>query len=209
MSADEGLFKELEGYIIEGRFEDVRNTVERALDEGADPTELLCYGIIPPIRKLVDMFEKGEVYLPTIVAASNFLEEFTGKSDVRTLREGAPSIAIGTVEGDIHEIGKNICGSMLRVQGYNVVDLGADVPNDKFISAALKERCRLIAASAAMKGGLKYQKELVKAAAEEDIPVLVGGASCNERYAESIGAGYSRDAKEFIRKVDCRVMDTD
>ena len=202
MSADDdSLFEKIEDSILKGRFQDTRTLTKQAIDNGTDPSSLLETVIIPAIRRLVELFDNGEVYLPTIVAASNFLEEFTS-SEAIIDQNRAPVVAIGTVSSDIHEIGKNICASMLRVNGYRVEDLGADVPSEKFLSVAVKYGCHIIAASAAMKGGLKSQRELVDLAKDSDITVLVGGASCNRRWAESIGAGYSKDAAELVRIID-------
>ncbi|MBP5394404.1 MAG: cobalamin-dependent protein [Candidatus Methanomethylophilaceae archaeon] len=204
MSAtDDSLFKEIGDSILIGRFQDAKKYTKEAIDRGDDPARLLEVAIIPAIRKLVKRFDNGEVYLPTIVAASNFLEEFTSNESIVD-RNRAPVVTIGTVSSDVHEIGKNICASMLRVNGYRIEDLGADVPPEKFLSTALKYGCHIIAASAAMKSGLKSQRELADITRDYDITILVGGASCNQRWADSIGAEYSRDAAELVHLVESR-----
>lgn len=209
MSAeDDSLFKKIEDSILIGRFQDTRAFVKEAMDNGTDPASLLETVIVPAIKKLVERFDNGEVYLPTIVAASNFLEEFTTDQNIADQNQ-APVVTIGTVSSDIHEIGKNICASMLRVYGFRVEDLGADVPSEKFLSVAVKYGCHIIAASAAMKGGLKSQRELVDMAKGDDITVLIGGASCNPRWAESIGASYSKDAAELVRIVQSKTAESD
>ena len=197
----EAFLELLHNAIIEGRFSDARDILDETVNRGVDPEELIETVIEPALELLGDMFEKGEVYLPTLVSASNLLNGLICDDDAAS--KDAPVVVMGTVSSDIHEIGKNICVSMARCHGYHVEDLGNDVPSEKFISSAVKNEANAIAVSSTMKSTLKYQDEITVLASERDIPVLVGGASCSEKWCERIGAaGYSHDCVSFVSLLD-------
>jgi len=183
--------------LSENREKEAKGIVEDLLDSGMSPADIITDIIKPVMELLSKYFDEGKVYLPTIVAASNILDELS--KDLTPKKVDKPVVAVmGTATSDVHEIGKNICVSMARSRGYNVVDLGCDVPNEKFISAAVKNKSDVIAVSSTMKSSLKYQEELAILASEKDIPVLIGGASCSEEWCEQIGAaGYSKNCLEF------------
>ena len=197
MRADDRLSPEdIVTAIAEGRFDDASAMVADALGSGADREWLVNDVLRPAAEELGRLFEKGEVYLPAMVSASRVLGDLLNDSPVDG--DNTKSIVIGTVSNDVHEIGKNLCASMARSKGYRVIDLGNDVPVDKFIEAAEKHGAPVIAVSSTMKSTLKFQKELVETAGDE-YSVLVGGASCSPAWADSIGAaGYSSDCRDFV-----------
>ena len=184
--------------IVEGNYARASSLIDKALDEGVDAVELINNCLKPSLEKLGEGFERGEVYLPTLVSAVQLLDHVSDRCG-QSCTEGGPTMVIGTVSNDIHEIGKNICASMARVKGFNVRDLGCDVPSRDFVNTAVKTNSKVIAVSSTMKSTQKYQKEVVELAAESGIPVLVGGASCTPTWAETIrAAGYSHDSVEFV-----------
>lgn len=197
----EAFLELLRDSIIEGRFSDARDLIDETVNRGIKPEELIETTIKPALEMLGEMFERGEVYLPTLVSASKLLDGLICDSSADP--DDAPTIIMGTVSSDIHEIGKNICVSMARCHGYRVEDLGNDVPSEKFISSAIKKEATAIAVSSTMKSTLKYQDEITVLASERDIPVLVGGASCSEKWCNRIGAaGYSQDCVSFVSLLD-------
>lgn len=197
MRSDGGLSAEdIVAAMTEGRFSDASDMVADALSSGADKVSLINDVIRPALEELGRLFEMGEIYLPAMVAASKILEQLFEDMPAEEAC-GSPPIIIGTVTSDIHEIGKNICASMASSKGYRVINLGCDVPPEKFVEAAEKSGSSVIAVSSAMKSSLKFQKEVIELA--DGMTVFVGGASCSPMWAENIGAaGYSKDCKEFV-----------
>ncbi len=174
-----------------------------ALAAGIEISAIIGDGLGKGMETIGVRFDKAEIYLPQVVAASKTmgaaLEILLPKMEkgVGALKG---TVIMGTVEGDIHEIGKNVCCAMLRGAGYNVIDAGCDVSPQAFIDAADENEAHVIGASALMTTTLEIQKELVEAVKEVDGPyhVIVGGAPCSKDWADEIGAGYSETANEII-----------
>ena len=153
-------------------------------------------------------FDKAEIFLPQVVAASKtmeaalkILEPLMSKGDGSM----KGTVVMGTVEGDIHEIGKNVCCAMLRGAGYKVIDLGPDASAQDFIDAADENEAQIIGGSALMTTTLEAQRELVEAVKEVEAPYkcIFGGAPCSQEWCDEIGAdGYSATANEIIGLVD-------
>ena len=196
----DGTFKDLMESILEGDVQRAESLIDQLQRSGCDPMQIVTDAIKPAMEELGRRFERGEVFLPTIISASMLFADFNKNAAASEYLSDAPTIIMGTVSTDIHEIGKNICASMARIRGYNVMDLGCDVPSEKFISQAVKHGSGTVAVSSTMKSSLKYQQEIVELAAAWDLSVLVGGASCSPEWCGRIGAaGYSRDCVEFVQ----------
>jgi methanogenic corrinoid protein MtbC1 len=155
-----------------------------------------------------ERFDKAEIYLPQVVAASKTMEAAIKILEpLMTAGAGAlrGTIIMGTVEGDIHEIGKNVCCAMLKGAGYNVIDLGPDTSPQSFLEAAEEKKAKIIGGSALMTTTLESQRELVEAKKEVNAPYLCifGGAPCTKAWCDEIGAdGYSATAAEIIDLVN-------
>jgi trimethylamine corrinoid protein len=182
----------------------------RALAAGVPPEDVLKLGFIPGIAKMGDLFERGEVFLPELVMAADAM---TGAAEVcnAALPEGEGGkkavVLIGTVQGDVHDIGKTIVVAFLRANGYDVTDLGRDISGDKFIAAAEELHADVIGMSALLTTTMREQTrviEALKAAGLRDkYKVIVGGGACTEQWAEKIGAdAYAEDANDGVRKIN-------
>lgn len=204
----EALFKQMEEAIIDGDTDVCVSLAEKSIEENIDPSESLEKGYGKGMEILGDMFENGEVFLPEILFAE---EAMNGALDVlrpkieekKEAQVTKGKIVIGTIQGDVHDIGKNIVKLFLGVAGFEIVDMGRDVPVQSFIDAAVKEEADFIAASALMTTTMIYMPELIKRLGEkgirENYKVLVGGAPVIESWAREIGSdGYGLTAKQAV-----------
>ena len=179
---------------------------QQILDAGLDPVEVLNTTMAQTAAEVGDRFESGEYYLPHLVLAGNAIEAAT-----EVLQKGVPEgqlaqkkvVVIGTVEGDMHSLGKNIVATMLRANGFEVYDLGVDVKSSAFIQRAREVNADLIGLSCLMTTTLPYQREviedLVAQGLRDRFKVIVGGGPVTESWAAQIGAdGYGRDVLEAI-----------
>lgn len=185
------------------------DVAKRAIAEGMDPSEIMQDGFVAGIRELGEKFDKGEVFLPELMLAA---EAMQGAMDVcnAALPEGKSEtrgvVVIGTVEGDVHDIGKAIVVAYLRANGFEVYDLGKDVPPQDFIDKAVEVKADVIGASALLTATLAVQGEieeyLKEAGLRGKFKTIVGGATCTQGWADKIGAdAYARDASEAITKI--------
>jgi 5-methyltetrahydrofolate--homocysteine methyltransferase len=195
----------IEGAVIAGRRKEIETLVRAALETGEDPFALVGERLIPAITAVGELYERKEYFLPqllrsaeTMQAAFSLLRPLLEK-DSRA--ESRPVIVLGTVEGDIHDIGKNIVGLMLGNHGFEVVDLGKDVPAAVIVEEAERRDAALIGLSALMTTTMVRMEDTVRLLREKGIAVgvLVGGAVVTEEFARSIGAHYAKDAVEAVR----------
>jgi trimethylamine corrinoid protein len=183
-----------------------------AVAAGLDPLEAVEKGFATAIRELGEAFDRMEVFLPALVMAADAMKagvtvlekELESRGQVLQ-RKG--TVVLGTVEGDIHDIGKTIVGAMLQANGYEVHDLGVDVPATRFIQAALESKAQVIAMSALLSTTMLFQRdvmELLKGKGLADqFTVIVGGAPVSQEWSDKIGAhGYARDATEAYKLLD-------
>ena len=190
--------------------EQLWSRVSDALDQGFDAEFILNECLTPVLRKMGDMFERGEVFIPHLVVAADMAEETVGKllphmPAGRTQKKAR--VIIGSVAGDIHDLGKNLVGTMLSVSGYEVFDLGKDVPIQRFVDEVKEKNPQFIGMSALMTTTMVNQKGVIDALKEnglrERVKVLVGGAPASRNWMEEIGAdGYAQDAVRAVRVVD-------
>lgn len=194
--------------IIEGRPEEAGSLAEKALAAGGQPLELIEKACVPAIEEVGRLWEAGDYFLPELIAGAEAMKaamtvlQAALKSSGQSLKS-AGRVVIGTVEGDIHDIGKNLVASMLRASGFEVVDLGADVKVEKFVEAAAEEKADIIAMSALLTTTMLNQKRvvelLVSRGLRAQVKVMVGGAPVTERYAREIGAdGYGESAVQAV-----------
>ncbi len=186
----------------------VKNT-ETALSKGIEPRKILDDVLMPAINEVGALFDKGKYFLPQLIAGAEAMKlsiaclEPHLEKDTDGPKE-LPTIVIATVQGDIHDIGKNLVALMLKNYGFNVIDLGKDVPKEEIIKAAKENNASVIALSALMTTTMKEMKNVVDFANENgvDAKIIIGGAVVTEDYAREIGAdGYSSDAADAVRVV--------
>lgn len=189
--------------------------VEEAADNGVDLLTLLIEGFSKGNDELGEIFERGVISLPELMYAADIMRDITehilsrlGKSEEeKALFTRKGTILMATVAGDIHDIGKGIVASTLRNSGYQVIDLGCEVPVDEIIKRAEEYDVDIIATSALLTSTMSEQKkleiELVKRKLKEKYFTMVGGAPCTKRWADKIGAGaYSSDAIDAVKVVN-------
>ena len=200
-------FKELSKAVVEGETELTVNLTRRALDDGIAAKVVLDEGIIPGLKKTGELFENGEYFLPELLisgeAASGALELLEPVLSAGNVPSQG-KVAIGTVEGDIHNIGKNIVIMMLKGNGWEVTDLGVDVSAEEFCSAVKKGDFQILALSAlltmTMPNTVKTIESLKSAGLRGKIKIMVGGAPTTQEWADKIGAdGYADDAPGAVR----------
>ena len=195
----------IEQALIAGRKEETLQLVREALDEGADPFALVGDRLIPAITEVGAKYERKEYFLPQLIrsaetmqAAFVLLRPFLA-TDSRS--QTRPVVILATVEGDIHDIGKNIVSLMLGNHGFEVVDLGKDVPAAKVVEAAEEHNAALIGLSALMTTTMVRMRDTIELLQEKqlDKKVMVGGAVVTDGFAKSIGAHYAKDAVDAVR----------
>jgi len=203
------IFSRMKKAIIEGHKDEAEALAREAIDQKISLNEVVEKGYVPGIKKVGDLWEKGEYFLPELItsaecmkAAMAILQPEMEKAQIKTRSIG--KIVIGTVEGDIHDIGKNLVSSMLSANGFEVVDLGADVKLDRFIEKAREENADCICLSALLTTTMLGQKKLIEILKEKNLygqyKVMVGGAPVNQKWAEDIGAdGYAENAMMAVQ----------
>lgn len=194
--------------VLKGNKNHILDEVKHALDTGEKPDDIINGHLIPAINEVGELFDKQKYFLPQLISSANtmkvaieYLEPMLARSD----KEPKATLVVATVEGDIHDIGKNLVVLMLKNYGYHVIDLGKDVPADLIVDTAMKENARVIGLSALMTTTMMRMKDVVELVKERGCTakVVIGGAAITESFAEEIGAdGYSKDAAECVKLVD-------
>jgi len=201
--------KELKENIINGDMKGTQNLVHQALSEGTKAGIILNDALIPAMDEVGCRFEKGDFFVPEMLIAARAM-----KAGIEILKpllaeggvESAGKVLIGTVKGDLHDIGKNLVGVMLEGGGFEVIDLGTDVNNQKFIEAVKSNRPHILAMSALLTTTMSSAVEVIQALEKEglrnSVKVIFGGAPVTEDYAKKIGAdGYAPDAAAAVKIV--------
>ncbi len=207
VSENEGSQNEVFTAVVKGNKKHVIDFVKEAMGQGKEPGEIIDTMLIPAITHVGELFDKQIYFLPQLISSAEtmktaieYLEPMLKKDDAKELA----TIVMATVEGDIHDIGKNLVVLMLKNYGYRVIDLGKDVPAQTIVDTAKKENAKIIGLSALMTTTMTQMKTTVNLVKEEelDIKVIIGGAVITQDYADEIGAdGYSKDAQEAVKLV--------
>jgi corrinoid protein of di/trimethylamine methyltransferase len=201
------IFDKLCEAVVAGDTEAAVETAKEAIESGVDPVKAIENGLSRGARIIGDRFERLEIYLPELLIAAESMEAgleilLAEIPKDKTLRKGI--VVCGTVKGDIHEIGKKIVAALLRANGFEVHDLGADVPTSRFVEEAGKVRADIIGLSALMSSTLGAQKDVIDylqaAGTREKHIVMVGGGPTTQEWADQIGAdGYARTAPDAVK----------
>jgi corrinoid protein of di/trimethylamine methyltransferase len=203
MSSKEKILSGLAQAVIDGESEDAEELARQALDQGLDPLACINEGLTPGINRVGDLFASGDFFLPELImggeamkAALAILEPaLAGDQE----REVLGRVVLGTVEGDLHEIGKTLVGTMLTANGFEVTDIGIDKPAADFVAAVKEANATLVGASALLTTTMPEQQKVVEALEEAglrgQVKVMVGGAPVTQVWADKIGAdGYAENA---------------
>jgi len=208
MSEKERIFEELSSSVINLDEKKVEDAARRALAQHVDPVEAIERGLAIGLRQLGTLYEKGELFLSQMVYGASVFQigmkilEPELKKTGRSIRR-LGTVILGTVHGDIHDIGKSIVGALLGAAGFEVVDVGKDVSTEVFVNKAKEFHADLVGASALLTTTIPMQRQVIQALKKEGLKckVMVGGAACSEEWAREIGAdAFGVDAIEAVKK---------
>lgn len=192
--------------VLKGKRKIAEDLTKKALEAGNSPQELLHGQLLPAINEVGELFDKGKYFLPQLIASAETMKLCIGILEPLLLQEQTsekmPVVVIATVAGDIHDIGKNLVALMLKNYGFQVIDLGKDVPKEKIIEATIEHNAQIIALSALMTTTMQEMRNVVEYAKEKGVTakIMIGGAVITQDYADEIHAdGYSRDAADAVR----------
>ncbi len=197
------MFDKLAEAVIDGEPEDAVELAQQALDAGLDPLECINEGLTKGIDRVGALFAEGEYYLPDLIIGGEAMKDALAILEpalaANQEREVTGRVVLGTVEGDLHEIGKTLVGTMLTANGFEVTDIGIDKPASEFITAVKEANATLIGASALLTTTIPEQQKIIEALVEaglrDKVKVMVGGAPVTQAWADKIGAdGYAEDA---------------
>lgn len=192
--------------VLKGKRDSIVEDTKKALDQGIEAKVLLDETLLPAINEVGERFDKGKYFLPQLIASAEAMKASIEYMEPILLQantgDNMPTVVIATVEGDIHDIGKNLVALMLKNYGFHVIDLGKDVPKEKIIEAAREHNAQVIALSALMTTTMQQMRHVIDYAKSQKInaKIIVGGAVITQEYADEIGAdGYSRDAADAVK----------
>ncbi len=200
------IFKKIAGEVQQGNSENVVELVKGALSSGTSAEAILNQGLVNGMTIVSEKFKNNECFIPEVLVSAKamnlglqVLKPRLAETNVKPLGK----VVMGTIQGDLHDIGKNITAMLLRGAGFEVIDLGADVPIGKFIETARKEKADMVGMSALLITTMVNMKPVIEglkeAGLKDDIKVIVGGAPVTRDYAEQIGAdGYAEDAASGV-----------
>jgi methylmalonyl-CoA mutase cobalamin-binding domain/chain len=191
-----------------GKAPEVRENVERGLEDGMEPERMLFEALIPSLEEVGARFERGDYFVPEMLIAARAMQ---GALDILRPLLAETGVAttgtflMGTVKGDVHDIGKNLCNIMLEGAGFTVIDLGVNVPPEKFVEEIEKNQPDIVGFSAFLTTTMPMFKAnlnaIEKAGLRDNVIVMVGGAPVTQEYADAVGAdGYSADASSAVKK---------
>lgn len=211
------LYQSMRDSILEGDEELAAELAMSALNSDLDLTKVMNEGFLKGIQEVGELYQAGEYFLPELVCAAEAMKaaleiltpELKKASGDRGMTKG--SVIIATVEGDVHDIGKKIVGAMLTAAGYDVYDMGIDVPADRIVSAVLERKPDIVGLSALLTTTMQEQKNVIERLEKENfrdqVKVIIGGAPVSSRWAELIHAdGYSDNAVDAV-KLAAKLLD--
>lgn len=198
--------KELYKAILEGNLNVARAVTTAAVEEGADPQAIVNEYMSEAMHEIGTRFEEGKAFVPELLMSARAMK---GALDILkpkmagTEAAGLGTVVIGTVKGDLHDIGKNLVASMLEGCGFRVVNLGVDISSDRFVAAVKEHQAQIVCLSALLTTTMNYMQTIVQALKDEGlrdrVKVMVGGAPVSEAFARQIGAdGYSENANAAV-----------
>ncbi len=209
-----GTLDDLKQNVIDGNAASVPDLVKQAMSEGVPPEKILNKGLISGMAEVGRLFEEGEFFVPEMLIAARAM-----KAGLELLRphlaaanvKAVGKVILGTVQGDLHDIGKNLVGMMLEGAGFEVIDLGTDVSPDKFVAAVKEHKPDLVGCSALLTTTMPKMKTTIQALTEAglrpSVKVMIGGAPVTEKYAAEIGADlYAPDASSAANRAKQAVL---
>jgi 5-methyltetrahydrofolate--homocysteine methyltransferase len=202
----EPIIKEIYTNVMEGQVNAVKENIQSAIDAGIPVSVILNEGMIAAMAEVGRLFEEGECFVPEMLVAARAMQ--TGMALLKPYLKNAEvksagKVAVGTVKGDLHDIGKNLVGMMLEGAGFEIIDLGTDVPPEKFVEAVRDQGAQILALSALLTTTMPSMKNTIDAlntaGLRGQVKVMIGGAPVTQNYADQIGAdGFSSDASRAV-----------
>jgi len=200
------IFVQIQESLMKGRAPEVKELVSKALAEGASPEQVLNKGLVAGMSVIGERFKRNEVYVPEVLIAARAMHagmDILKPKLAETGVEPKATVCVGTVKGDLHDIGKNLVCMMLEGAGYNVIDLGVNVESEKFIAAAQEHKAKLVGMSALLTTTMGAMKTNIDAFKEAGlygkVKLMIGGAPVTQSFADEIGAhGYGADAASAV-----------
>ena len=200
----EEMYRAMAKSVLDGEIEEAERLAKESISSGIDPLDAVNLGFVPGVDRIGEQYSTGEAFLPQLVMAGEAMKAALNTLEPEMAKQGVGrnligTVILGTIAGDIHDIGKTLVGTMLTVAGFRVIDLGVDVPVMTLVETARKENADLIGVSALLTTTMMVQRDVVEALEDlglrPKIKVMVGGAPVTREWAEEIGAdGYSEDA---------------
>ena len=192
-----------------GKAKIVKTLVQQALDEGISAQDILSQGLLDGMNKVGEQFKNNEIFVPEVLIAARAMSMGTAVLKPYLASEGVQSrgkIVIGTVRGDLHDIGKNLVKMMIEGKGIEVIDLGTDVPAEKFVQTAIENQCQVICLSALLTTTMGVMADVVseaeKAGIRDKVKIMIGGAPVTDAYCQQIHAdAFTPDAARAADKV--------
>jgi 5-methyltetrahydrofolate--homocysteine methyltransferase len=201
-----GIFEEIAEEVVKGQADKVKDLVQKALSDKISAEDLLNNGLVGGMNVVSEKFKNNEFFIPEVLVSARamnsgltLLKPLLAESNVKA----KGTVVIGTVKGDLHDIGKNIVGMMLQGAGFEIVDLGADASKEKFIEHAQQQEVNVVGMSALLTTTMIYMKEIMQALKDaglrDKVKVIIGGAPVTQAYADQIEAdGYAPDAASAV-----------
>lgn len=198
-------YKDVMEYIVSGDAKGVASQIEILMAKGLKPLEIIQEGLIAGMNIVGVKFRDGNMFVPEVLMSARAMNAGMDLIKPHINEEDIPSlgtVVIGTVKGDLHDIGKNLVVMMMESAGFKVINLGYNVEKDKFVSAAKENNAKIVGMSAMLTTTMAYMDEVIKACKEAgiDASYMVGGAPVTPKYAERIGAIYTADASSAAEK---------
>ena len=199
------MFDKLAEAVLEGKTDDAEALAKEVLEKGLDPLQCITEGLTRGIQTVGELFASGEYFLPQLIVSADAMKTALDILEPALVgdqtRKAVGTIVLGTVEGDLHEIGKTLVGTMLTANGFKVIDIGADKPASEFIDAVKESGANLVGASALLTTSMLKQKDLIGALEDaglrEQVMVMVGGAPVTESYAKQDWRGWLCNRRDF------------
>lgn len=203
------LLQRISEELIRGNYQEIPKFVQKALQGNLSPSQILSDGLVAGMDIVGDKFRRDEFFMPEVLIAARAMQagmEVLRPKLVETGVKLAGKVVLGTVQGDLHDIGKSLVGMLMEGSGYQVIDLGIDISSEKFLEAVKTHQPQVVALSALLTTTMPRMKEVIETLQEEGIrnsvKVLIGGAPVTETFAEKIGAdGYAPDAASAVRRL--------
>jgi 5-methyltetrahydrofolate--homocysteine methyltransferase len=191
-----------------GNYQEVPKLIQEALNAKIPPAKILSDGLVAGMDIVGDKFRRDELFMPEVLISAKAMQAGMNILRPKLIEAGvklAGKIVVGTVKGDLHDIGKNLVGMLMEGAGFQVIDLGIDVPSEKFVEAVKSQKPNVLGLSALLTTTMPKMKEvvesLVEAGIRQSLKVMVGGAPVTEKFAKDIGAdGYAPDAASAVEK---------